>query len=69
MKQYPVFRPNEYFWEHHWNESSGEAKWEAYARVIREHIIAKSHHFQLSESTMEHKFEYKDLIKGKKLRK
>mgnify|MGYP006893312633 CR=1 FL=1 len=68
MKQYPVFRPNAYFWEHHWSESSGEQKWEAYARVVREHIIAKSFNFALSDSTLEEKFEYKDLMKGKKLK-
>jgi hypothetical protein len=36
IKEYPVFRPNEYFWKNHWDEKSGEEKWEAYARVIRE---------------------------------
>ena len=35
VKIYPVFKPNDYFFKHHWDESSGEKKWEAYARVIR----------------------------------
>lgn len=30
----PVFCPNDYFWEHHWNKDK-EEKWEAYARVMR----------------------------------
>lgn len=65
MKVYPVFQPNEFFWKNHWDEKSGEQKWEAYARVIRE-IIAKSHGFELAEISMEHKFTYKDIAKGKK---
>lgn len=24
MKIFPVFKPNEYFFEHHWNKDSGE---------------------------------------------
>ena len=27
VKEFPVFKPNDYFWEHHWSESSGEEKW------------------------------------------
>jgi hypothetical protein len=66
MKVYPVFKPNQYFWEHHWTEASGEQKWEAYARIVREEIIAKSFNFKLSDVKMEDKFAFKDLIKGKK---
>ena len=66
MKMYPVFKPNAYFWEHHWSESSGEQKWEAYARIVREEIIAKSFDFKLSTVCMEDKFTFKDVIKGKK---
>ena len=66
MKIYPVFKPNEFFWENHWNEKSGEQKWEAFARVVREEIIAKSFNFKLSPVTMEDKFVFKDIIKGKK---
>lgn len=63
---YPVFRPNDYFWANHWKEDSGEQKWEAYARVVREEIIAKSFDFKLSNLKMEDKFTFKDLLKGKK---
>ena len=67
LKVYPVFKPNDYFWEHHWSESSGEQKWEAYARVVREQIIAKSFGFSLRDDVqMEDKFEFKDIMKGKK---
>ena len=66
MKIYPVFKPNDYFWEHHWDEKSGEKKHEAYMRVIREEIIAKSFNFDLLDTTMEDKMDYKALIKGKK---
>jgi len=34
----PVFAPNEYFWQHHWD--GREDKWVAYARAIRS-IIAE----------------------------
>jgi len=65
LKIYPVFKPNEYFWANHWDEASGEQKWEAYARVVREEIIAKSFNFKLSSISMEDKFTFKDIIKGK----
>ena len=68
MKVYPVFKPNEYFWKNHWSEDSGEQKWEAYARVVRE-IIADSHNLKLSDIAMEDKFTYKDIAKGKKSKK
>ena len=31
--QLPVFEPNEFFWEHHWDGK--EDKWLLYARVVR----------------------------------
>jgi hypothetical protein len=34
----PVFEPNEYFWQHHWD--GREEKWVAYARAVRQ-IIAE----------------------------
>ena len=67
MKIYPVFKPNDYFFEHHWNKDSGEQKWEAYARVVREEIHIKSFDFKSSSLSMEDKFAFKDLIKGKKV--
>jgi len=24
IKEYPVFKPNDYFWKNHWDEKSGE---------------------------------------------
>ena len=39
MKVYPVFKPNKYFWDNHWQEGK-EEKWQAFARVVREDIIA-----------------------------
>lgn len=35
-KELPVFKPNDYFWEHHWDGK--EEKWKVYARVIRKLI-------------------------------
>jgi hypothetical protein len=52
----PVFEPNEYFWEHHWDASKGE-KWEVFANAVR-NIIATSGDFTLSEASMEDKMEY-----------
>jgi hypothetical protein len=63
IREYPVFEPNDYFFEHHWDEKSGEEKWEAYARVIRE-IIANSFNFKLSELSMEDKKKYKEEMKA-----
>lgn len=65
MKVYPVFKPNDYFWANHWDEKSGIDKWEAYAKVVREEIMAKSFNFILSDIQMENKLEFKALMKGK----
>ena len=61
----PVFHPNDYFWEHHWDGK--EEKWEAFARAIR-NIISETAGLPLSDGTMEEKFKYKQLLKdmGKK---
>ncbi len=32
MTELPVFTPNEYFWEHHWDGK--EEKWKTFARVV-----------------------------------
>ena len=42
IKEMPVFKPNEYFWKHHWDPKSGEERWEAYARVMRNLIAEHS---------------------------
>ena len=65
MKVFPTFKPNEYFWKHHWDSSSGEQQWEAYARVVREEIMAPSFGFKLSDNRMEDKLVFKDIMKGK----
>ena len=58
----PVFDPNDYFWQNHW-QNGKEEKWEAYARAVRE-IISVTGDFGLSQSKMEDKMEYKSLIKS-----
>ena len=57
----PVFAPNDYFWEHHWNEGK-EEKWEAFARVVRE-IMCDAGNFKKGELTMQDKFDYKEQLK------
>ena len=42
----PVFKPNDYFFEHH--QQKDEEKWQTYARVIRE-LMAKYGNLKLSE--------------------
>ena len=56
----PVFEPNDYFWQNHWQEGK-EEKWEAFARVVRQ-IMADHGGYKLSDLSMEDKFKYKDLI-------
>ena len=63
IKQYPVFKPNDYFFEHHW-DSTKEEKWEAFARVVR-NVIREGFDFKLSDLIMEDKLEYKKLLKKK----
>ena len=67
MKIYPVFKPNEYFWKNHYDEKSGQTKWDCYMKVVREEIMAKSFNFDLSDTVMEDKGAYKALLKGKTL--
>ena len=57
----PTFEPNDYFWEHHWNEGK-EEKWEAYARAIQT-IMAEHLGVPMSDSTMEDKLAYKKEMK------
>ena len=65
LTEMPVFEPNEYFWQNHLQP--GEEKWQAYARVVRD-IMADQGGLEKLETTMEDKFEYKALFKGKKPR-
>jgi len=60
----PVFEPNEYFWNNHW-DSSKEEKWEAYARAVQT-LIAKQGGFYISDNVLEDKVEYKKLMKDVK---
>ena len=48
VKEYPVFEPNDYFFEHYWDEKSGEDKGETYARIMRV-IMAESFNFKLTD--------------------
>ena len=66
IKEYPVFEPNEYFFKKHWDEKSGEEKWEAYARVIRK-IMSDSFNFKLTDQSVAEKHEYKKILKGSKI--
>ena len=46
VKEFPVFQPNEFFWEKH--QKKDEEKWETYARCVRE-IMGKELGLALSE--------------------
>lgn len=59
----PVFRPNDYFFEHHVKE--GEEKWQAYLRVIRS-LMSEHGDLPLSDLQIEDKVEYKKLLFPKK---
>ena len=58
MTDLPVFEPNDYFWEHHWNEGQ-EEKWEAFANAVRKIIVRYHGDLKLSDQTMEDKFALK----------
>ena len=62
VKEYPVFKPNEFFWKNHWSENSGEEQWQAYARVMRD-ILANSLNLKKTDLTAEDKYEYKKMLK------
>ena len=66
LKEMPVFRPNEYFWKHHWDGK--EPKWEAYARAVRQ-TLADHSGLQLSDTSLEAKVDFKQLVRGKPLKK
>lgn len=63
VDELPVFEPNEYFWKNHWREGK-EEKWEAFARVVRD-IMAEVGGLKVSDLTMQDKFDYIELLKGK----
>lgn len=55
----PIFKPNDYFFEHHQKE--GEEKWQTYTRVVRE-IMAEVGQYELVNESIEDKFEYKKIL-------
>ena len=55
----PVFKPNDYFFEHH--SIAGEEKWQTYMRVVRL-LMAEELGFPLSDAKLEDKFKYKSLL-------
>lgn len=61
----PIFRPNQYLWDHHQRE--GEEKWETYMRVVRQ-LMSETSGLPLAEQSIEDKFECKKLLyPGKKV--
>ena len=62
----PVFEPNEYFWNNHWDGK--EEKWKAYARAMQQ-IMCDASGYKFSKNRIEDKFEYKKVIKGAKNQK
>lgn len=68
LKVYPVFKPNDYFWKHHWDEKTGEEKWQAFARVVRKEVMAKSFDLKLSDTTLEKKLELRQILKYGKIK-
>jgi hypothetical protein len=66
LNEMPVFRPNEYFWQHHWDGK--EEKWIAYSRAMRT-IMAEHAGMKLCDTTLEDKVDFKNLVKGKEIKK
>ena len=65
----PIFRPNDYFYEHH--QKPNEEKWETYARVIRDLMsehgnIPIARHEDGTEIEIREKKEYRALLWPKK---
>ena len=65
-KRYPVFRPNQFFWDKHWEpKKDTETKAITYMRVIRE-IMLKEDKFNDSPNSQEDQFGYSAACKGAK---
>ena len=60
----PVFAPNEYFWKHHWDGKDPKMKWKVFANAVRE-AMGEAGGYYLSDSSIDDKLEYKNLIWGK----
>lgn len=65
LNEMPVFRPNDYFWKHHWDGK--EDKWVTYARVMRT-IMAEAADMTASDTTLEDKVDFKNLVRNKALK-
>ena len=63
VNELPVFAPNDYFWENHWNGK--DEKWKVYANAVRS-VIADFGGLQLHSATMEDKMELKKWLKHDK---
>ncbi len=66
LKEMPVFKPNKFFWENHWDGK--EPKWEAYARAVRL-TMAEHSGLLLCETSLEAKVDFKYLARGKPIKK
>jgi lysophosphatidylcholine acyltransferase / lyso-PAF acetyltransferase len=64
IKEFPVFKPNEFFWKQHYDPASGKQRWEVYADVIR-NIIREAFDFKLTNMSLDEKLEYRRLLEGK----
>ena len=63
-KQYPVFRPNQFFWDTHWEPNKDkESKAETYMRCIRE-IMLKEDNFVDSQLSQDDQFGYSKICQG-----
>ena len=56
----PVFAPNDYFWEHHWDQGK-EEKYAAFSRAVRQ-ILGKHYGAKLVDLKMEDKFVFKEIL-------
>ena len=62
----PVFCPNDYFWENHWDGKQDKAG--LFADTMRE-IMAEVGGYKLSDATVDDKLDFKKILKGKKIEK
>ena len=61
QKIFPVFKPNDYFWKHHWDGK--EEKGKLYMNTIRK-IMMKYGGFKDTHMTAEDRFEYLKAYRG-----
>ena len=58
----PVFAPNDYFWDNHWDGKEDKAA--LFGETLRK-IMAEIGGFKLSDSTVDDKLDLKKMLKGK----